>query len=121
MGYEILRTKSIVATATFAAKQFTFVKLDASGTLATPGAGGYAIGVIQDTPIAGEPGAVCFPGDITKVHCGGAFSPGDDLATNASGYAVVATSGAYVLGQALVTGANTKIATILFQPKASIM
>jgi hypothetical protein len=119
MAYDILKTKSINVTATFAAKQYTFVKIDTAGQLATPAAGGYAVGVIQDNPIAASPGAVCFPGDITKVHCGGAFNPGDDVGTDGNGYAVAADSGDYVLGVALTTGVNGGLAVIIYQPKAS--
>lgn len=121
MAYEIVKTKSIVATATFASKQFTFVKIDTNGQLATPSAGGYAIGVVQDKPLASSPGAVCFPGDITKVRAGGSFSKGDDIATDGSGKAVVATSGAYVLGVALSDGTDGYDATIIYQPKATKM
>ena len=116
---QIGHMKSINATATFAAKQFTFVKIDAYGQLATPTAGGYAIGVIQDKPLAGSPGAVCCPGDITSVQSGGVFAKGDDICTDASGYAVKATSGGYVLGIALSAGAVGSLASILYQPKAS--
>jgi hypothetical protein len=121
MAYEIVKTKSIKATATFASKQYTFVKIDTNGQLATPSAGGYAVGVIQDKPAAADPGAVCYPGDITKVKCGGAFNAGDDVSTDGSGCAVAATSGAYVLGIALTAGVSTYLADIIYQPKASKM
>ncbi len=116
MAVEIVRTKSIVATATFAAKQFTFVKIDSSGQLASPSAGGPAIGVIQDKPIAADPGAVCYPGDITKIQCAGSFTAGQYVMTDSGGKAVVATSGSYVLGVALTAGSANFIATIIFQP-----
>jgi len=116
---EQVRTKSFNATATFAAKQFTFVKIDTSAQLATPAAGGYAIGVIQDKPAAGSPGAVCYPGDITNIQVGGVFAKGDDLCTDSSGYAVKATSGGFVLGIALSAGATGFLASMLYQPKAS--
>ncbi len=119
MAIEIIKTKSINATATFSAKQFTFVKIDTSGQLATPGSGAYAVGVIQDKPAAGDPGAVCYPGDITKVQCGGSFTAGQEVMTNSSGQAVVATSGSFVLGVALTAGTLNFLADIIFQPKAS--
>ena len=116
MATEIIKTKSIVATASFASKQYTFVKLDTSGQLASPSAGGNAIGVIQDKPAAGDPGAVCYPGDITKVACAGSFSAGQAVMTDSGGKAVVATSGSVVLGYALTAGANNFLADIVFQP-----
>ena len=121
MAYELLKTKSIkCGSASLASYQFSFVKIGSDGLLALPSAGGYAVGVLQDKPVAGDPGAVCFPGDITKVMCGaGGFSAGGDVATDASGYAVAATSGHYALGIALEAGVNGFLATILYQPKAS--
>lgn len=120
MAYEnIPSPRSINATATFATKQYTFVTIDSNGTLATPSAGGSAIGVIQDKPTASQPGAVCRPGDVTKVQAGGSFNPGDYVMTNSSGQAVVATSGSYILGIALAAGANGYDTTIIFQPRGS--
>lgn len=118
MAYEIVRTKSIVATSTLAAGQFHFVKIDANGQIVLCGDGGYAVGVVQDKPGASDPGAVCYPGDITKIMCGGTFSAGDELASDSSGHAVYAVTGDYVLGVALSAGADTKYATMIYQPKA---
>ncbi len=86
MAFELLRTKSIKITASFASKQFTFVKIDTSGQLATPGNGAYAIGVIQDNPAnANDPGSVCYPGDITKITLGGTVTAGQELMSDGSG------------------------------------
>jgi hypothetical protein len=121
MAYEnVVSPNSFKATATFASKQFTFVLIDSNGQLATPTAGASAIGVIQDKPGAGDPGAVCRPGDVTKVVAGGTFAAGDKLASDGNGKAVVATSGAYVLGVALMAGAANKIATMIFQPEGTL-
>jgi hypothetical protein len=124
MGYDILKTKSINAGQSYTYYQYTFVRIDSNGELAFPAAGGYAVGVIQDKPAHNDPGSVCFPGDITKVQCGGVFSPGDDVATDSLGRAVAAVSGDYCLGVALtagVTGAWGRTAEIIYQPKASRM
>lgn len=119
MAFEIIKVKSINAvTATLATKQYCFVKIDTAG-LALAGNGGYAIGVLQDKPAVGDPGAVCFPGDITKVQCGGTIAIGDEVQSDANGKAVKATSGAFVLGTALSTGANGSMADIIYQPKGS--
>ena len=121
MAYEILKTKSIkCGVASLATYQYSFVKINSSGLLALPSAGGYAVGVLQDKPAAGDPGAVCFPGDITKVVVGsGGFSAGGDVSTDASGHAIAGASGDYVLGIALEAGVNGSIANIIYQPKAS--
>lgn len=121
MAYEnVVSPNSFKATATFASKQYTFVTLDANGQLASPSAGASAIGVIQDKPGAGDPGAVCRPGDVTKVMAGGSFNPGDKIASDGNGKAVLATSGAYILGQACAAGASGKITTMIFQPEGTL-
>lgn len=120
MAFEITTAlKSIKATASFASKQFTFVKIDSSGQLATPSSGGFAYGVIQDKPAANDPGSVAGPGSVTKIQCGGSFNPGDEVMSNSSGQAVAATSGSFILGVALAAGANNTVTEILFQPKGS--
>lgn len=118
-SFEIVRTKSIKSTSDLRTKQYTFVKLDGSGQIDTPGSGGWCIGVLQDKPNVGDPGAVCYPGDITKVLCGGTFAAGADVMTDGSGQAVAVTTGGFILGQALNAGASAKYAEIVYQPKAS--
>ena len=121
MAYESNKTVSIKATASLATKQYTFVKLDSSGQITTPSAAASAIGVLQDKPAAGDPGAVCLSGSITKILCGGNFNAGGAVCTDGNGAAVAATSGGYVLGVALSAGATGFITTIIFQPQASKM
>lgn len=118
MAYELIHPRSLNVASTFASKQFTFVTYSSTG-LATPSAGAYAIGVIQDKPASGA-AQVCSPGDFTKVQCGGSFSIGDQVTTDGNGKAVAATSGDHILGVALEAGANTKIATILYQPEGKL-
>jgi hypothetical protein len=118
MAYEIVKTKSIKAT-TAIPSQFVFVKLDSNGQIVVAGSGQYAIGVCQDKPGAGDPGAVCYPGDITKVLCGGSFAAGQDVGSDASGNAVAAVTAGAVLGMALSAGASGSIATIIYQPKGA--
>lgn len=118
MAYEIVRMKSIKATSAITS-QYVFVKLDASGQLVVCGSSQYAIGVCQDKPGAGDPGAVCYPGDITKVLCGGTFAAGQDVASDSSGNAVAAVTAGAVLGMALTAGAAGSIADIIYQPKGA--
>ena len=129
MAYSnIARTVSIKATVAIT-QQFSFVKLDSSGQIVLGTAGAYCVGVVQDKPgveggltnIAGMPGAVALAGNITKVLCGGSFNAGQDVACDANGKCVAATSGAYVLGIALSAGVSGFIADIIFQPKGKTM
>jgi hypothetical protein len=118
---QIRNTVSIKATASLATKQFSFVKLDSNGQVVIGTSGAYCIGVLQDKPAAGDPASVCLPGNITKVFCGGSFNAGGDVASDTNGAAVAATSGAYVLGQAISAGVASFEAMIVFQPKGSKM
>jgi hypothetical protein len=120
MAYELLRLRSFKATASLATKQFTFVKIDAAGGISTPFTYGHAIGVLQDKPGAGDPGAVCSIGDITKVLCGGAFNPGDFISTDSSGQAIKVSSGSNNLGVALTTGVTGFLADIVYQPNGTV-
>src|SRR6266481_2200889 len=95
-SYELLRLKSLPATSAIA-NQFLFVKLDTNGGLVLCGSGDFSHGVTQDKPAAGDPTAFCSPGDITKVLCGGTFTAGQDVMSDASGQAVVAASSGSVL------------------------
>lgn len=99
--------------------QFIFVQIDSSNanSVVLPSAGGNAVGVTQDTPSAGDPTAVCASGSVTKVLCSASISIGQDIATDANGNAVPATSGAYVLGTAITVGTNGFLCDMLFQPK----
>ena len=74
--------------------------------------------MIQDTPNAGDPTAICYPGDITKCLCGAsAISIGQDVSTDANGNAIPAASGLRVLGTALSLGSPGFLFELLFQPK----
>lgn len=120
MAFELIRTKSIPIAASFASKQFTFVKIDTSGKLANPGNGAYGIGVIQDNPAnADDPGSVCYPGDITKITLGGTVTAGQEIMSDSTGKGVAATSGSYVLGVALAGGSSGARIPMIYQPKAS--
>lgn len=111
--------RSFIAAISFASLQFTFAKLNSSAQLAAPTLGGDAIGVVQDKPAAGDPGAVCRPGDITKVQCAATIAAGGYVSTDATGKAIPSVTNDYVLGIALAAGASGGLTTIVFQPRAS--
>jgi hypothetical protein len=118
MAFEIQSSKSINAGVDLRTKQYTFVRLDNTGRLASAGAGASAIGVLQDKPNLNDPGAVCGPGDITKIVCGGNIPAGADIMSDANGAAVVATSGSYILGANLYgAGVAGAVITMRFQPR----
>lgn len=113
------------------ALQFIFVTLGSDGYVNTCTAGALAIGVNQQDSI-GTPtapvGIAVRTMAPTKIKCGGTFSAGDKLASNASGLAVAYTgatvftgtpytvSGSQVLGIALQSGATSTTSSMLFRP-----
>lgn len=111
--------------------QFKFVSLGSDGYLDVCGAGAYAVGVCQDSPVgsSGTPLAsqVRCAGP-TKVQAGGTFNPGDLVSSDSAGKAVKYTgatvftgtpytvSGSQVLGFALEAGASGSDTSIYFRP-----
>lgn len=123
MAVEILRTKSIVATASLAGSQYRFVKIDTNGQIVIGTVGAYCAGVLQDKPTAGEAGSVCSPGDLTKVVCGagGTITAGDNVSCDSLGAAKTSdTSGQYILGVALSAGAIGGLLEMLYQPQGKL-
>lgn len=74
--------------------QFYFVVMGTDGYLDVATAGALALGVVQDGPVGTASsirGASVRCGGITKIKCGGAFSPGQKLASDSAGKAVLYT------------------------------
>lgn len=107
---------SFIATADLSASQFCFVKIDTNGQIVIGTSASQCIGVLQDKPKAGDPGAVAVRGNVTKVLCGGTITAGQYVSCDGSGHAVAATSGLSNLGIALTAGANGSMAVIFFDP-----
>ncbi len=121
MAYDNLGVlNSFNATAAIAdTANFSFVTLDTLGGVVIASQGADAIGVIQEGALAGDPVPVCRPGAMTKVLAGATLTPSQFVASDATGRAVPATSGAHFLGQ-VIQGANVnQLAVILFQPNAA--
>jgi Uncharacterized conserved protein (DUF2190) len=116
----LVQTNSFNSTNTLA-NQFVFVTVDPanSNSVILPTAGGYAIGVTQDTPSAGDPTAVCTIGSVTKVLCSASISVGQDVSTDANGNAIPAVSADYVLGTCIEAGTNGFLAVIIYQPRGA--
>lgn len=100
-----------VANSAFTGTPFRFVKLS-SGKLVLCGAGESGLGVIQDEPIAGEPGNVMIIG-VSKVECGDTIGQGDPVKSDASGKGVPASDGDITLGTALEAGADGEVIDVL--------
>lgn len=127
MAYEL--NQLIVGTLTAAGDyndaldQYTCVRTTGSNFTLQTSAGGTVLGILQDRPSSGTPGAICVMG-VTKARVNntthGAIAVGDKLRCSTSGGVVPSTANvAYnVIGMALeAIGSNTTgIITILFRP-----
>lgn len=110
-----LRTISRIAGADFSTTgQYLFGKIGTDGKVELAGDGENAAGVIQDNPE--EDQALCLGTDgVSIVEFGGSITAGDRVAANASGEAVQAASGDYVMGIALETGVDGDQRPVLLQ------
>ena len=108
---ENMQTRSYVAGSDLSAKQFRFVSLAADGAVDATGAGAAAAGVLLNDPAAAGAAGVAYDGRVTVV-CGGTVTRGGEVASDAAGEAVDATTGDAILGYALETGADAQVITI---------
>ena len=108
---------SLNAGGDLSAAQYLFVDMAADGEIdAVSGAGAKAVGVLQTDPGAqGRAGEVCISG-VTKVVAGGTIAAGAQVASNASGEAVAASTGNIVLGTALEAADSGDIIPMIFNP-----
>lgn len=127
------------AGADLSAKQYYFVKLNASGQVVIYAtAGEAAIGVLMNEPAAsGRAAEVALPGSVVPVQAGGSFTAGDRITGDANGKAVALTPPAYVdtqagsatdpllgkymLGWAVTDGASGSLAQVLLVPPSATL
>lgn len=122
MAYEAAQIKfgQVVAAADLSAKQFHFVKLASATTVAVCSAiTDKPIGVLQNSPTAGQSAEICIFG-ITKVVADGVLAAGNLIGTSADSQADAIVAGTdttvYVLGQAIEVAAAGNIVTMFFNP-----
>jgi len=101
-GAQPLKT-SAIAGADLSAKQFYFVKLSADNTVVVCAAAtDKPIGVLQNTPVAGDAAEICVIGE-TKVSGDGDLDFGMLIGTSGDGQADAKTPGTdtteYIVGQ----------------------
>lgn len=101
--------ESIEASGDLSTNQYQFVTIDGNGQLALAGAGAGPAFVLVDKPdAAGVEGTVILIGK-TKVEAGGTVSAGDFVTPDASGLAVVSSTGDNVAGIALEDAASGEL------------
>ncbi|CDH43839.1 DUF2190 family protein [Candidatus Contendibacter odensensis] len=107
------------AGADLSAVQYQFVKQNSSGqAVVCSVAGEKALGVLQNNPTSGQSATVAYEG-ITKVQAAATIVPGNDIATNAAGKAVVALTTNKILGECISGGATGEIISILIRNGAA--
>ena len=98
---------TLSAGADLSAKQYYFVKLDASGNaVVCAGVTDKPVGVLQNSPTSGQAAEIVVVG-LTKASTNAALAIGDLVGTSADGQAAAYVAGTdttkYVVGTVLVT------------------
>ncbi len=105
-------TRSFVAGESLAAAQFKFVTLESDGQVdLADSAGENCIGVLLNSPAAGEAATVAISGKV-MVTSGGTIAAGAAVATDASGDAVTAASTNIIMGYALEAAVDGQVMAI---------
>lgn len=110
------QTITLKSHADYSAKQYRFVKINSAGSAELSGADEDAVGVLQNTPAAGEAAVVAI-GGVSKLYIGttGSLVAGSQVAAMANGEGILANSGAFNLGYALEDStADGDIISIIF-------
>ena len=117
VDYEIESLTRIAGADLNVTGQYRFVKQANDGTVTVCNvAGESALGILQNNPKNGQAATVAY-GDVLKIYAGGTIAPGDMVATDTQGRAVVAANGQAVLGEVTIGASINTVATILFNPK----
>jgi len=125
MAYEGAQIKmgNLTAASDLSAKQYYFVKLASATTVDVCTAiTDKPIGVLQNTPTAGQSAEICIFG-ITKVSADGNLTAGNLIGTSSDSQADAITAGTdttvYVMGQAIEAGAAGQTVTMFLNPSNS--
>lgn len=86
-------------------KLYHLAKMNSSEEFVLSGAGEDVFGAITEGAVAGKPVSVQY-GGIAKVKVGAAVVAGADVMSDASGRAITATVGNYVIGKCVLGAAN---------------
>ncbi len=106
-------TRTFLAGEDLSSAQFKFVTLEADGNVdLADAAGERAVGVLLNKPdAAGKAATVAMTGKVMVV-AGGSVTAGDEIATDASGDAVTASSTNIVMGYALEDAVDGQVFAI---------
>ena len=105
-------TRTFIAGEDLSSAQFKFVTLESDGQVdLADAAGERAIGVLLNEPTSGKAATVAMTGKVMVV-AGAAVTAGAALQTDASGDAITAASGDYVMGYALEDAVDGQVFAI---------
>lgn len=90
------QVETYIAGADLSSSQYLFVKVSGANVVVA-GDGEAAVGVLWNDPTSGKAASVVRGGD-PHVYAGAAIAAGVDIASDAAGKAVAATTGDIILG-----------------------
>ena len=111
------QAETYIAGADLSAAQYLFVTSDGDEVTAT-GVGEAATGVLFNAPVQNDAATVVRGGEVNVYVGTGGLTIGAEVASDAAGKAVAATSTDEVVGIARTAAAAGGLATITFLPKA---
>ena len=116
--YQNQEVITLVSAGDLSADQFHFLTVDATGKVAVSGNGDDSVGVLLNDPNGADQAAQVAISGKTRVEAGGGITAGANVASNASGQAVVATASDAILGIAIDGAAGAgEIVSIVFNPR----
>ena len=105
-------TRTFIAGEDLSSAQFKFVTLEADGAVdLADAAGERCVGVLLNKPAAAAAATVAMTGKVMVV-AGGSITAGDEIACDAAGDAVTASTGNVVMGYATEDGVDGQIIAI---------
>lgn len=93
----LYKPTALIAAADLSAKQYYCVEVDSAGKAALSGAGELVYGILQNKPTAADRAEVMRLG-VSKAVAGAAIAVGAEVASDAAGKIVTATTGDRVVG-----------------------
>lgn len=115
MYEESLSCVTLEAGQDLSASQFCLVSIAGDGQVDPTGAGALPDGVLQNDPNAAGVAATVAIAGVSRIVCGGVVSRGALIASDASGRAVAATTGAEIAGRALAAGTAGALIPVLLK------
>lgn len=92
----------ITAGADLTGSQHLFVTIDANGQAVVAGAGARVDGALENNPPQDTACSIMGQGSYAKIKAGAAIAAGDDVASDAAGKAITATTGARIAGTCII-------------------